>query len=53
MRRRAKMTSLCARCVSGRKLASAFVCEPLLLLLLSRRLMGRVLRNSAWFLHPR
>jgi hypothetical protein len=47
------MSSLCASCVGGRVLASAFVCEPLLLLLPSRRLMRRVLRNSAWCLHPR
>jgi hypothetical protein len=52
LRRRVMMTSLCVRCVSGRELADALVRE-LLLLLPSRRLMGRVLRNSAWFLHPR
>jgi hypothetical protein len=53
MRRRVITTSLCARCVSGRELVNAFVRVPLLLLLPSRRLMGKVLRNSAWCLHPR
>jgi hypothetical protein len=38
--------------VSGRELASAFVSELLLLVLPSRRLMGRVLRNFEWCLHP-
>jgi hypothetical protein len=47
------MTSLCARCVGGRELASAFVLVLHLLLLPSLRLLGRVLHNSAWCLHPR
>jgi hypothetical protein len=53
MRRRVMMTSLCVRCVSGRELADALVRELLLLVLLPRRLLGRVLHNSAWCLHPR
>jgi hypothetical protein len=53
-RRKVMMTSLCARCVGDRELADAFVRELLLLVLLpARRLMGRILHNSAWCLRPR